>query len=603
MRAAGKISPDLTVSRAFLGDDRALLTLAADKGVIKRDRDALRESEERYRELFENAGEPIATVDLTGVITEVNRAFEDVLGYSREELIGTRLNDYVRSAGRRDGDTAREQKLSGETDVTTYEQEFRGRDNRRVTLEVSTRLIRSGGRPVGVQGVCRDITERKRAEGELRNALAINRHQARHDALTGLPNRQEFFEQLEGLLRIGPTGARGTAVLLIDLNGFKQVNDTLGHQQGDLLLAEFASRLQSAIRGRDLVARLGGDEFGILLENESGGEHAATAAIGRIREILASPFTLQGLRIALECSIGVALHPVDGDDAEVLLQRADVAMYAAKADVNGFAFYRPGMKPSNSTQLTLIAELRSALAQREVVVHYQPCVTLPGHDIVSMEALARWNHPARGLLQPDEFIPVAELTGLVSPLTLLVLAETLGQQAAWRQSGIHTNVAVNLSVRCLLDERLPGDIDALLREFDLPPGGLTLELTESAVMGDPSRALSALQALKALGVKIALDDFGSGFTSLGYFGRLPLDQLKIDRSLIRNASRQPTNAAIVRSVVGLAHELGLEVVAEGVESGDERDFLAQLGCDLAHGFYFGRPASPDALDGLRSPKP
>ncbi|MDP9256172.1 MAG: PAS domain S-box protein [Actinomycetota bacterium] len=560
-----------------------------------RSEEAARESEERYRDLFENASEPIASVTMDETITEVNREFERVLGYTRAELIGTNLADYVTTDALEASLRETQRKLTGEVTGTTYEQEFISRDGHSVILEVSSRVIEEHGRPVGVQGICRDVTARKHAELELRQLSELNRHQSLHDSLTGLPNRVSFGEQVEHAISVADKDGTQLAVLLMDLDRFKEINDTLGHRYGDLLLVELARRLESVLRRSDTVARLGGDEFGILVRQLSDSASQLEQALERILAALEQPFAVDGLPLHIEASIGVANFPAHGRDVDVLLQRADVAMYLAKETGAPHALYEPELDRHDAAGLTLLSELPRALRDGELVLHYQPKLDVRTGKLAGIEALVRWEHPTRGLIAPGDFVPAAEKTGLIEPLTRYVLDAALGELARWSKDGYRFKVAVNLSMRNLHDPELPDQVARLLRKWDTPGDRLTVEITESAIVSDPVRTAGVIRELKQLGVGIAIDDFGTGYTSLSYLARLAITQLKIDRSFVQNMDGDSDDAAIVRAIITLGHDLGLEVVAEGVESRATYDNLAALGCDLVQGYWLSRPLPPAEL--------
>jgi diguanylate cyclase (GGDEF)-like protein/PAS domain S-box-containing protein len=558
-----------------------------------RSEEALRASEERFRELFENANEPIATVSLDETITDVNAAFERVLGYSRDELLGSNLNEYVTPEGFETAVRERQRKLSGEAVGTTFEQEFISKDGQSVILEVSSRVIEEFGRPVAIQGLCRDVTARKRAEQELRDLAELNRRQALHDSLTGLPNRMHFRQRVEQAIAVSRRDGAELAVLLIDLDRFKEINDTLGHHYGDLLLVELARRFESVLRRIDTIARLGGDEFGLLVPHLNDSEADVGQTLRRILAALEQPFQIDDLPLHVEASIGVALYPAHGTDVDVLLQRADIAMYVAKETGVAHALYAEELDRNDTASLTLLSELPRAIRARELVLHYQPKVDVRTGELTSVEALLRWQHPTRGLIPPLDFIPLAERTALIEPLTQFVLDEALGQTKRWELEGHNVTVAVNLSMRSLHEQALPGQVAELLHKWDLSGERLTLEITESSIVSDPARAKAMVEQLSALGVVISIDDFGVGYTSLSYLARLELDQIKIDRCFVRNMDADTDDAAIVSSIITLGHDLGLEVVAEGVETKAACDDLTRLGCDTLQGYYIGRPLPAD----------
>jgi diguanylate cyclase (GGDEF)-like protein len=456
-------------------------------------------------------------------------------------------------------------------------------------------VIEVDGVPVGVQGVCRDITARRRAEVELHAALAANTRLALHDQLTGLPNRACFYERVAEAL--DPPGS-AAGLLFLDLDRFKEINDTLGHHAGDAVLAELGARLRRAFRVEDTVARLGGDEFAVLLTGPDDMRRASEDAVERIAEALEQPFLVEGLSIAVEASIGIALHPEHGADTGTLLRRADAAMYAAKRAGVTHAFHDRTLERRDTQRLALVGELRRALERRELFLHYQPEAATADGGVAAVEALVRWRHPERGTLGPAEFIPFAEQTGMIRPLTRFVLDEALAQQRRWRRAGLDTRVAVNVAACSLLEDGFAEHVEHLLDRYDTPAGALIVEVTERAMIHDPDRARVALARLRRAGVVVALDDFGSGHSSLEQLGRLPLDQIKIGRAIAGSAATDRTSAAIVRAIVDLAHELGLEVVAEGIESGAAWDLVRALGADYVQGFHVSRPVAAARVPGL-----
>jgi diguanylate cyclase (GGDEF)-like protein len=420
------------------------------------------------------------------------------------------------------------------------------------------------------------------------------RASALSDELTGLPNRTLFRDRLrQALLQTRRDGGLA-ATLMIDLDRFKEVNDTLGHLKGDQLLTEVGARLRETLRDADTVARLGGDEFAVLIPRiEESGQAAEVAH--RIAEAMQEPFVLGGVAIQVDMSVGIALSPPDGDDPDTLIQRADIAMYEAKKGNAGHAFYTTERDPYSARRLAMVAELRAAIEERALDVHYQPKVDLVSGEVTGVEALARWSHPELGPIPPGEFVPLAEQTGLIKPLTIAVLEIALVQARRWRDEGLTVPVSVNLSARNLLDLQLPAEVDGLLTRFGVAPTLLELEITESSIMSDPVRALDVLTRLDEMGVRLSIDDFGTGYSSLAYLKRLPVDELKIDRGFVMNMTRDRADAFIVRCAVDLGRNLGLRVVAEGVEDAATVEALAKLGCTQAQGYYFSRPAPAQEL--------
>ncbi|HEX4654765.1 MAG TPA: EAL domain-containing protein [Mycobacteriales bacterium] len=437
------------------------------------------------------------------------------------------------------------------------------------------------------------LHERARdAEQEL---AAQMRHQAHHDALTGLPNRTQLLEHAGGLLDRAENRQASIAVLLIDLDRFKEINDVLGHASGDVLLAQVGPLMATAIRDGDVLARLGGDEFAAVLANAD--EDAACAVARRLLERLTQTIDIDGISLQVDGSIGIAVsHTGSGDDIDTLLRQADIAMYSAKRTRSGYAVYEEEQNTSTLERLSMLGELRHAIANDQIVLHYQPKLSLPGVELVGVEALARWQHPTRGLLSPAEFIPVAESTGLIVPLTLQVLRMALAQLASWRSDGGDFSVAVNLSPRCLAEPMLTQHVLDLLAEHNVPSRCLELEITEETLVLDPERALATLTALHTAGITISIDDFGTGYSSMAYLRRLPVSELKVDRSFVMGMLQQADDEVLVRSLVELGHNLGLTVVAEGVEDQATLDALTKVGCDIAQGFHLGRPMTPVAFE-------
>jgi diguanylate cyclase (GGDEF)-like protein len=429
-----------------------------------------------------------------------------------------------------------------------------------------------------------------------RQAIA-KEHQAVHDALTGLPNRSLFRHQIEQVVNAGRRTDRTAAVMLIDLDHFKEINDTLGHHAGDRLLQEVSERLRLSLAEHQMVARLGGDEFGVLIPDlESHDEASAVAQ--RLLAQLREPFSIEGLTLEVDASIGIACAPEHGSAVEQLIQRADIAMYAAKEGGRGHLLFEQQLDRYSPRRLSLAGALRSAIADGEIVLYFQPKAELNTGRIVGVEALARWQHPRLGLIGPSEFVPIAEQTGLIGPLTSHVLEEALRQVREWHDNGEELSVAVNLSARSFLDAQLAVEIPRLLERTGVDARLLELEITESMLMLDPARAKATLDRLSSIGLSLSVDDFGTGYSSLANLKRLPVDGIKIDKSFVIDMPHDQSDAAIVRSTIDLAHNLGLKVVAEGVESHEAWCRLEELGCDLAQGFHVSRPLPADAMTRL-----
>jgi diguanylate cyclase (GGDEF)-like protein/PAS domain S-box-containing protein len=441
----------------------------------------------------------------------------------------------------------------------------------------------------GYRGVGRDITHQRLAEQQV---LKL----ARYDGLTGLPNRSMFMDELERALARARRHGSAFALFFIDLDRFKNINDSLGHGAGDQLLKVMAERLRGLLRDSDLVARLGGDEFVVLLDGTV--DAAALAHVARkALAAIAEPVLLEQRNYQVTGSVGISLYPDDGADAATLLKNADAAMYLAKAQgKNNFQFYTPQLAAQSAQQFALESDLRAALQRDELLLHFQPKVQVDGGALVGMEALLRWNHPQRGLLAPGAFITLAEDSGLILPIGQWVLAAACRQMRAWRDAGLWVpRCAINLSARQFVTDSLADEVAQALAAHGLPADMLEVEITESVLMSDPQRANRTLQALHALGVHIAIDDFGTGYSSLAYLKRFPAQTVKIDRSFVNGLPEDRDDAAITQAVIAMAHSLGLEVVAEGVETQAQLEFLQRLGCDQAQGYFMGRPVSAEQL--------
>jgi diguanylate cyclase (GGDEF)-like protein len=446
-----------------------------------------------------------------------------------------------------------------------------------------------------------DISERKAAEDQIR-------HLAHHDTLTGLPNRFHLRARLEQALATARRSSGRVAVMFLDLDRFKIINDTLGHHIGDGLLVEVARRLGASVRASDVVARLGGDEFVVVLTEVE--EIGAVRQVGeKILAALGARYDIEGNELHSTPSIGIALYPEDGEGVDALMKNADTAMYHAKtAGRNNVQFFTASMNAQASERMALENSLRQAVDHGDFELHYQPQVDLASGRIVGVEALVRWRHAEHGLIPPDKFIPVAEETGLIVPLGEWVLYEAARQVAVWRAEGIaDVSVAINLSAHQLRDDALPGVVADVLSRHGIDPEDIEIEITESVAMSDPNATIEHLGSLRRMGIELAVDDFGTGYSSLAYLKLLPIHRLKLDRSFVMDIEHDPNDAAICTATIALAHSLGLSVVAEGVETVAQRDYLAGLGCDVAQGYLYSRPLPAAEIgellkNGMRIPK-
>jgi diguanylate cyclase (GGDEF)-like protein len=415
------------------------------------------------------------------------------------------------------------------------------------------------------------------------------------DDLTGLANREHFRGKIDEQIAACKASGRPFSVMLMDLDRFKEVNDTLGHDYGDLLLKELGTRFLDYVGSAGVVARLGGDEFAFFSGQHTSDQEELEGFANRLLELARQPIVVDELSLELDASVGIAMFPQHGTDAHTLLRRADLAMYAAKSGQVGFSFYSRELDRNSAQRLSVLSDFRRALLNDEIVLHYQPIVDLDNLVVRGAEGLVRWEHPDQGLLSPGAFISAVEQTGLIVPLTHHVLDLAIAQCAEWRRDGNELSVAVNLSVRNLLDHDLPKEVERLLSQYSLPPEALQLEITESMIMSDPERAIATVRRLSELGVHLSVDDFGTGYSSLANLRQLPINELKIDRSFVTPMLEDDSDLIIVRSTINLGHDLNLRVVAEGVE--DERTLmrLALLGADLAQGFHLSKPLPPEAF--------
>jgi diguanylate cyclase (GGDEF)-like protein/PAS domain S-box-containing protein len=560
-----------------------------------------RRSEQRFRSLVQNASDVISIVEDDGTIRYLSPSVERVFGYLPDELIARNVADLAHPE-----DLPRIRPQLGEASTTiegrSTEMRARRRDGSWLSCEVVVTNLRHDPNIRGWVLTCRDITERKSLEEQLA-------HQAFHDSLTGLANRALFGDRVEHALMRARRSTAPLAVLFIDLDKFKNVNDTLGHRAGDELLESVAVRLRSALRVQDTAARLGGDEFAVLLEDVD--ESTACDIAERLLRVIGEPFTVQQVEVLVGASIGISM----GDSSDVVgdvLRKADTAMYAAKERGRGrYELFRAKMEMGQLHRLELHARLKRAIDQDELTVHYQPVVSLDPLAVVGVEALVRWQHPTRGLLYPGDFISVAEETGLIEPLGNAVLEQSCAQAAAWSRTMARAHplrIGVNFSARQLQQRGCVDSVASALRRHDVDPELIVLEITESVLMEDPEEVAVQLELLRGLGVNIAIDDFGTGYSSLSYLRRFPVRICKIDRFFVGGMDGGPEESAYARAIIKLGHSLGLDIVAEGVETRGELEELTRAGCDFAQGYLFARPAAaadiePMLTSNLSEPAP
>jgi len=556
--------------------------------------EALANAESRFRSIFENTVEGIYQTSVEGRYISANPALTRIFGYeSPEELMSS-----LAAAGRslyvdatRRADFERLMREVGS--VTQFESQVHRRDGSVIWISENARVVRAtDGRAPYYEGTVEDITERKRYQAELV-------FQATHDALTGLPNRGLLEDRLRQAIGYAHRNGSLVAVAFIDLDRFKVINDSLGHGSGDEVLMRVSRRIRGALREMDTVARQGGDEFVVVLAEQPTVE-SVVGVVERIIEEVAQPVTIDGRELYVTCSIGIALYPNDGGDVTTLLRNADAAMFSAKErGRNSFQFYAPNMNALALERLALEGALRRATEREAFEVHYQPRVDIRSRKIVGMEALVRWRDAELGLVPPAKFIPVAEEANLINQIGEQVLRAACQQARHWVNLGFDgLSVSVNLSARQFRQGDLVSTIQSALAESGLEAERLELELTESTIMGHGQEFVGMLGDLKKLGVRVAIDDFGTGYSNLSYLSRFPIDSLKIDRSFVREVATDPQHALLAKAVISLGHSLRLKVVAEGVETAAQLDFLRDHGCDEVQGYFFSKPVPPEEFERL-----
>jgi len=519
-------------------------------------------------------------------IAFVNDGFLDLYGYERADVIGQSpvvfgfLEEHESIFDSLLEHVFAHQPFDGEASV-------RRKDGAVFDIDIHLVPVDDGSELTHWVAFVRDITIEKKQVVQLR-------YQATHDGLTNLPNRTHLFDRLEQNIAAARESRALIALLVMDLDRFKEVNDTFGHHFGDMLLKQVAFRLRNQLREGDTVARLGGDEFAIVLASVRDTNEVARIA-RNILNALEQPFVVEEQVLEVGASIGIVMFPVHGDDARTLLRRADAAMYNAKQGQTGYSFHRDEVESRTPDQLALVVEMRSALERNEFEPFYQPKIHLRSGLITRVEVLLRWNHPKRGTISPTVFVPIAERTGLIRPITDWLLERTMAQVRAWQESGAPVHVAVNISAKSLLDQALPSKIQKLLDRWEVDPRFLKIEITESSIMADPAHALAIMSMIQSMGVRLSIDDFGTGYSSLTHLRQLPIDEIKVDKSFVGGMTTSEADASIVRTVIDLAHNLGKQVCAEGVEDEATMVMLRDYGCDLAQGYWISRPMSAKDL--------
>ncbi|MBN1664098.1 MAG: EAL domain-containing protein [Deltaproteobacteria bacterium] len=577
-----------TVSPIMYGGERATLGCFMDITGRKKMEEALHQSESKYRSILEGIQEAYFEVDLEGGFTFFNDSLCRITGCSRKELTGANYRQFSDAESLEKVIQTFKKVYETGNPVESLDWQITRQDGTKRYIEASVSLQKEvSGKPAGFKGLIRDITERRLIEQELN-------HVATHDALTGLPNRLMFSQLLGHSIRSAQRRKKQLAVLFVDLDRFKTINDSLGHEAGDELLKVIARRLKQMLRAVDIVGRMGGDEFIILIEDLDDLNQVTTLA-NKILSAAIKPVVLMGEEYRVTTSIGVSVYPMDGHDEQSLMKNADIAMYFAKeAGKNNFQFYSENLHSMANLRLKIEKNLRHALERQEFSIAYQAKVDFKTGAITGVEALLRWNNPHLGSIAPVQFIPVAEETGMIVPIGRWVMKTACAQNVAWQRQGLPTVcMAVNLSLCQLMDSHLLGDIKAALKESGMAPNLLELEITESMVMHDPERVIDVLNKIRAIGVRLAIDDFGTGYSSLAQIKHFPVNTLKVDRSFIRNLPDDIENKAITLAIIVMARDLKLTVVAEGVETEAQESFLREQVCDEMQGFYFSKPITPE----------
>jgi len=575
------------------GDGRVIGVLGSYTDITERKRaDLALRLQSRALDASVNAILITAPSPAGNLIEYVNPAFMRITGYDPAEVIGHDCRVLQRDDREQEGVALIREALAANREVSAVVRNYR-KDGALFWNQLFIAPVPDAEGVITHHiGVINDVTDLMRYQEQLE-------YQANYDSLTRLPNRNLLRDRLQHALTVAQRQHKGVAVVFMDLDGFKNVNDSLGHSVGDRLLGVVAERLARCTRTSDTVARHGGDEF-VVVMTDTVDEQSLIAWMERVRVSISEPVWLDGTELYVGCSLGASLFPQDGDDAETLMKKADLAMYRAKdMGRNTFQFYQPEMNASAGARLNLERRLRRALRDNQFLLHYQPQVDIHTGQIVGTEALVRWRDPEVGLVPPSSFIPVAEESGLIGPLSEWVLREACRQNKAWQDLGLPpARVSVNLSARVFQQRDIAKLVMQVLDETGLEPRYLELELTESAIMRNAEEAVSMLNELSALGIGLAIDDFGTGYSSLSYLKRFPVDRLKIDRSFVSDIGISGDDETITSAIIALAHSLKLQVIAEGVETSAQLDFLKERACDEMQGFYFAKPLSTDAISEL-----